>query len=262
MKNLTRFCLLFITSLIALPLVGFAQETPKVITDDYILKETKSKRLVIERAPETATTAPATQTPRDANAEERNWNERLKAAQERLRDLNRRADETELEINRLKNFLYSAEPRSSSEHKNTINRISELATDLRILRAEAVRAESQVNAILDEGASRGFRVLTIAPVTRAGRTNFDYYQQRYDELNQELTDIRAREAVLQLRVNDISRRILINSGTGDEFYNNSLRDDKYASSDELENVRLRILTINRKLEELREQARAVGVKLN
>ncbi|MEW6127309.1 MAG: hypothetical protein AB1757_09735 [Acidobacteriota bacterium] len=262
MKHSTRFCLLFFAFLIGIPLIGYAQEPPKVITDDYILKETKSKRLVIERAPERSPAAPAQPTQRDANAEERNWNERLKAAQERLRELNRRADEAELQINNLKNFLYSAEPRSSSEHKTTINRISELTVDLRALRAEAVRAEAQVNAVLDEGAARGFRVLKLSPVTRTGRPNTDYYQDRYNELNQELSDLRAREAVLQLRVNDISRRILINSGTGDEFYNNSLRDDKYASTDELENVRLRTADLNRKLEELREQARAVGVKLN
>jgi hypothetical protein len=266
MKNAMQFCLMSFVLFVALQTIAIAQqrpsELPKVITDDYIIKETKSKRLVVVKAPDVETVATAPATVRDANLDERNWNDRLKAAQERVKELNRRADQTELEINRLRNFLYGAEPRPANEHKNVINQISLLTEDLRTLRAEAARAQTQVDAILDEGTVRGFRVLSAGLTTRSGRPSTDAFRQRYASLNQELADLRSRESVLQLRANDIFRRILINSGTGDEFYNNSLRDDKYESQSELENTRLRIAKVNLKIEELREQARAIGIKLD
>ncbi len=266
MKNAMRYCLFAFVLFITAQTLAVAQqsstELPKVITDEYIIKETKGKRLVVVKATDVETVASAPTTPRDANFEERNWNERLKAAQARVKELNRRADQTELEINRLRNFLYGAEPRPANEHKNLINQIGLLTEDLRALRAEATRAQAQVDAILDEGTVRGFRVLSPGLTTRSGRPSTDAFRQRYGELQQELADIRSREAVLQLRANDIFRRILINSGTGDEFYNNSLRDDKYESESELENTRLRVAKINLKLEELRAQARAVGIKLD
>ena len=264
MKTAIRFSLLGLALFIALPLLAVAQqaELPKVITDDYIIKETKAKRLVVVKSPDVETIAMAPATTRDGNLEERNWNERLKAAQARVKELNRQADQTELEINRVKNFLYGAEPRPANEHKNMINQIGMLTEDLRTLRAEAARAQAQVDAILDEGTVRGFRVLSRGLTTRSGAPSTDAFRQRYAELVQELNDLKSRESVLQLRANDVFRRILINSGTGDEFYNNSLRDDKYESQSELENARLRMAKINLKLEELRDQARAVGIKLD
>jgi hypothetical protein len=265
MKSAMQFCLLSLVLLIALPTLAVAQqsssELPKVITDEYIIKETKGKRLVVVKTPvvETPAVAPATQ---NANLAERDWNERLKAAQARVKELTRRADQTELEINQVKNFLYGAEPRPANEHKNLINQISALTDDLRVLRAQAAQAQAQVDAILDEGTVRGFRVLSRGLTTRSGAPSTDAYRQRYAELVQELNDLRSRQEVLQLRANDVFRRILINSGTGDEFYNNSLRDDKYESENELENTRLRIAKVNLKIDDLRQQARAVGIKLD
>jgi hypothetical protein len=266
MKRAIQFCLMCFVLLVAAQTSGIAQqssaELPKVITDDYIIRETKSQRLVVVKSPDVETVATAPATISDANLDERNWNERLRVAQARVKELNRRADQRELEINNLKNFLYGAEPRPANEHKNVINQISVETEDLRALRADAARAQVQVDAILDEGAVRGFRVLSPGLITRSGRPSTDGFRQRFAELTQELADLRSRESVLQLRANDIFRRILINSGTGDEFYNNSLRDDKYESQSELENTRLRIAKINLKIEELRDQARYVGIKLD
>jgi hypothetical protein len=174
--------------------------------------------------------------------------------------LRRLADATELEINRVKNFLFSAERRSSQEHKALIAKIDELTSEMRRLRAEASAAQADVEALLNEGEARGF---SIAPRTSRGAiSDRDEFRSRYGELNIDLLDAQRRVEVLQLRVNDISRRITLNSGTGDEFYNNRLREQLRDTEEELYDTRARIAGILRNMDELRRQARAFGIYLN
>src|SRR5262245_15737458 len=98
MKNATPFCLISLALFMALPTLAVAQQSskdlPKVITDDYILRETKGKRLVVVKSADVDIPATAPATARDANLEERDWNERLRAARERTKELTRRADQT------------------------------------------------------------------------------------------------------------------------------------------------------------------------
>jgi DNA repair exonuclease SbcCD ATPase subunit len=205
-------------------------------------------------------------------AAEKAWNERLKKAREKAKDLERRADQAELEMNRVRNFLFSAEPRDAGTNGMLLNRITELNAIQRRLREEAAIAHREVEATLDEGATRRFRELTLSPTTPSGDPNLEYYTSRYAELRQELTDAEMRTAVMQLRVNDINRRITGNAGNfisfggggsipsgGDNFFLGRLRDELQIVEDALGHARTRMQLAAQQIEDLREEARRAGV---
>jgi chromosome segregation ATPase len=203
--------------------------------------------------------AVAQQAKQEPSAAEHTWNERLRQAREKVKDLERRADQTELEINRLRNILFSAEPRSPETHNRLNTQIAELTRLMRRLRAEALVAEDEADAILAEGAAKKFKVESLSPTTKTFEPNLEYYRLRFAELQSELRDAEARAQVMQLRINDLNRRITINAVTGDNFFIGRLRDELPEAQRGLELARARIAAATRQIEELREQARAARV---
>jgi hypothetical protein len=195
---------------------------------------------------------------------EESWSLRLRITQEKVKELERRADVTEMEINRLKNVLYSGEPRPAKTHKELIAQVESQTAELRRLRAEAQIARTELADLLNEGTAAGFRTYSTATALQLGRgmSAGQYYRTRYAESKTELVDAERRADIIQLRINDLSRRILLNSGSGDEFYNTRLRDMKSDLELELSEELARIDAVNRKIEELRRQARAAGIYLN
>ena len=262
MKNSFRISLSVILTLIALSAITFAQQPKQtskspVITSDDVLRVSRSRNRAI---PTPAAVAETTVAQRDTAEAARLWRERLQRAQQQVRELRRQADATELEINRKKNMLFSGEPRSTQTHKGLIADIDILTFQMRRLRAEAANAQADVDALLAEGDASGYSVTPTA--IKQAITGRDEYRSRYNELNIDLLDAQKRVDVLQLRINDINRRILLNSGSGDEFYNNRLRDQLQATEDDLYDTRARAAAIRRNLEELRQEARRAGIYLN
>jgi hypothetical protein len=266
MKNSLRMISLTLCLFFAGSLVAFGQETqsksPVVTAEDVLRVSRGSNRAPVTRSPVAEpTTEPQIQ--RDAFTEaERAWNARLKIAQGAVKELARRADLTELEINRLKNILFSAERRSTQEHKGLIADIDSLTIEMRRLRAAAAAARVVVEEILDEGQAQGFRISSASLTDTAGSSNPVFYRSRYTELQNDLIDTQSRVEVLQLRANNLRRAILLNSRTGDEFYNNRVRENQRDTEEELNATQARLLALRDKIAELRQQARAVGVVLN
>jgi hypothetical protein len=266
----TRFRLAIFTFcfFVACASIAFAQQSP-VITEKELLR-IAPRPANQGKVRNNQTPTPQTETNTSLSSEERrrvaeeSWAIRLRIAQEKSKELERRADVTELEINRLKNVLYSGEPRPPKTHKELIAQVESLTAEVRRLRAEAQLAKTEVEALLDEGAAAGFRSYSTATASQLGRpmSAGQYYRTRYGELKTELIDAERRAEVLQLRINDLSRRVLLNSGSGDEFYNARLRDVKNDLELDLSDALAREDAINRRIEELRRQARAAGIYLN
>jgi hypothetical protein len=274
MKNQFKIVSLAIGILFTFSLAAFAQQlqqkTP-VVTAEDVLRVSRgtspsniptgnaAKRQTTE-ANIAAKTEPQKSDDRFIYAE-RLWNERLQKAQQVAQEFQRRADSTELEINRLNNILFSAERRSA----NTQNRLNAEILDLRrekvALRKEANAAQDDVNALLDEGRTQGFRIYTFS--TRGESGAFDAAASRalYNELKTELEDAQRRAEVLQLRTSDVNRRLLLNAGMGDQFHNYRLLAESKDAQDELDEVDARILAINQKIDALRQQARRAGFRL-
>lgn len=261
MRKQFAVSLFILSAVMSFSAVAYGQESKsRVITAEEVLRVSRGTGRTYVPTPAPAPTDEVATSRRSQAEAERDWSERLRAAQTRVRELRRLADAAELEINRLKNLLFSGEPRSSQTHKGLIADIDVLTYEMRRLRAEAATAQAAVEALLSEGAARGFSVTPTE--TRNAISNRDEFRSRYNELNIDLLDAERRADVLQLRANDIHRRILLNSGTGDEFYNTRLRDQLTDTEEELYDTRARIAGFRRQIDAVRRQARSAGVILN
>jgi hypothetical protein len=246
--------------------VAFAQESQSkapVVTAEDVLRVSRgnAKANVSRRPAEAPATEAQTQQTLFAAAE-RNWNQRLKLAQQAVKELLSRADATELEVNDLKNALFSAGRRSTQEHKGLIADIDTQTEEMRRLRAEAAVARVVVEQLLDEGQAKGFRVASASLTNTIGSSGPVFYRSRYNELQNELTDTQQRADVLQTRINTLRRTVLLNSRTGDEFYNNRVRENMQDMQDELNETLERATALRDKIAELRQEARGAGVALN
>jgi DNA repair exonuclease SbcCD ATPase subunit len=208
------------------------------------------------RADDAADTTPEQ---RQRRAAEREWNERLRQARERLKDLQRRADGLELQINRLRNAQFDPTRPQPPEAGGRINaQVAELTAQVRTLRAEAREAEAAVDELLAEGREKNFEVETVELEKKDGGPNRAGYRKRYAELKTELDDATARAQVLQLRINDIywERR---RNEDGDNFRLNRLRAEQTETAAELERTKARIAELTQEIARLEQQAALVGI---
>jgi DNA repair exonuclease SbcCD ATPase subunit len=196
---------------------------------------------------------------RERKTAEREWNERLRQARERLNDLQRRADAHELQINRLRNAQFDPTRPQPPEAGGRISaQIAELAAQVKALRAEAKDAEQAVNELLAEGEQKRFEVEAVELEKKDGSPNRAGYRKRFAELKRELDDATARAQVLQLRINDIywERR---RNENGDNFRLNRLRDEQAEAAAELERTKARIAELTQEIAQLERQAALVGI---
>jgi hypothetical protein len=202
---------------------------------------------------------PYTQTDQEFKVAQQDWNERLRKARDKVRDMESRLDQTELEINRLRNFVFGAEPRAAKTQNQTVTRLDVLGAQMCLLREKAMTAQDEAYALLEEGVAKKFKVESLTPKTPSGEPNVVYYRVRFDELQRDRRDAELRTWVMQSRINDLSRRITLSSGTGDNFFISKLRDELQQAQQGVELARARHTLISRQLDELREQARAAGL---
>jgi hypothetical protein len=203
-------------------------------------------------------THPDRQTDQEFKAAQQDWNERLRKARDKVKEMERRLDQTELEINRLRNFVFGAEPRSAKTQNQNITRIVELGAQMCLLREKVVTAQEEAYALLEDGVAKKFKVESLTPTTPSGEPNVVYYRIRFDELQRDRRDAELRAWVMQSRINDLNRRIILSLGTGDNFFIGKLRDELRQAEQGVELARARHTFISRQLDELREQARAAG----
>lgn len=266
MNNKIRMISLSLTIFFIVGVFAFAQEPQSkspVITSEDVLRVSRGNAKA--NTTRRSTTAPATDEQEQQNrfaAAERAWNARLKQAQLLVKDLLNRADAAELEVNRLKNVLFSPERRSTQEHKGLIADIDNQTEEMRRLRAEAEVARVAVEQLVDEGQARGFRTSSASLTNTIGSSGQVFYRSRYNELQSDLGSTQQRVDVLQTRVNTLRNTILLNSRTGDEFYNNRVRENMQDTIEELKETEERATAIKDKIDELRQQARGAGVALN
>jgi hypothetical protein len=245
--------------------LAFAQEPQSkapVVTAEDVLRVSRGNAGAAARRPVVTPAAEAQAQQNLLAAAERAWNERLKRAQARVKQLLSLADSSELEVNRLKNLLFSAERRSTQEHKGLIVEVDEAIEETRRLRGEAAAARVVVQEILDEGQASGYRVAAASITDTIGSSGPVFYRSRFNELQNDLVESERRVDVLQTRVNTLRRTVLLNSGSGDEFYNRRVRENLQETEEELNETLSRVAALRDKISGLRQQARAAGVVIN
>ena len=157
-------------------------------------------------------------------------------------------------------------------------RIAELRSLASGYQAEAHTAQEVVNRLLDEGKQYGYQLNYLAPRTKTGEPNLEYYRTRFLALQSELQTARARAEVLQLRTNRLNtsinstlnwqpglnyhdRGILFypNTGASDVYYLNRLRNEFGELNGDLNSTLTRISILSQLLAELQEEGRRAGV---
>ncbi len=254
---------LILVLLIALVMAATAQPqsrrpTPTLTTEDVRVNQPPPSS---DKGKATAQATLSTQSGKEQSPAEQSWNRKLSETRQKVKELERRADQTELEINRLRNLLFSAEPRDPGTNAQINQRISELTELMEHLRAEAKAAQEEGAALVKEGEAKGYQVESLSPTTEAGKPNLEYYRKRFAELQSELQDAQARAQVMQLRINDLRFRINNNARSGDNFFLGRLRGELQEAEKGLESARTRITKANQQLEELLLQARNAGLSL-
>lgn len=242
-----------------------AQSVPTLTTDDVIHSRTSpspnrdSKPVGKSASTGSKADAQETQAEKEHRAAERAWNERLRAARERQRDLFRRADQAELEVNRLRNLLFDPTKPQRPEDSTNINlQIDKLLQQAKALRAEAEAAQQVIDNLLAEGEAQKYEVEEIALEKKNGEPNLKGYTEKISELQRDLSDAEARAQVLQLRINFIYGEQRRNEG-GDNFYLRRLKDERAELTSELEQVKAKIAQLTQQISQLKHQAALAGV---
>lgn len=191
---------------------------------------------------------------------EKDWNERLKKAQAKQSDLERRADQTELQITQLRNQLFSATSRSPEMNGQLNARIGELTGQRNRLRVEAQAAQQEVATLQSEGRNNAYQISETKLTNEQGEPDAQAYKAEEEKLQSELNDAQARVEVLRIRLNSLQSEVL-KKGNGDNFTLNRLRQERDSVNAELAETRSRIEELNNKLQAHRQKARAARVSL-
>ncbi len=191
---------------------------------------------------------------------EKDWNERLKKAQEKLSELERRADQTELQMTQLRNQLFSVAAKAPEANSQLNASISELSGQRNRLRAEAQNAQQEFAILQAEGRNNSYQVIEASLVNEKGEPDVLAYQAEQEKLQSELRDAQTRVEVLQIRLNSVQGEVL-KKGNGDNFTLNRLRQERERTITELADTRAQIEELNSKLQSHRRKAIGAGVPL-
>jgi chromosome segregation ATPase len=197
------------------------------------------------------------------------WSSKLREAEGQLRELERKADQAELEINQLRNLQFSATAKDADAGGRINVQIAELAERVRTCRNQAKQAESVVDSLKREGEEKSYKVVQETTLLPDGSPNTGYYQSRFAELRQDFNDAESRVQVVQLRINELTLRIRKNTGGLDGSGNATNSSDAFAVrrlKTALEEEKKKLAEAlekkeesARKIEDLRREAANAGV---
>lgn len=196
------------------------------------------------------------------------WNERYRRTLQRVRELERQADQAELAVARARNAYFNVnQPHDAQELNRLNNEQARQAVLSKQLRAEAERAFVELNALLEEARREGFLVRTYALFKRNGEPDPDSFRDRFIELRQDLQDAEARAAVMDLRTRRANTNLRVNACAGivdsfncsDIYYVNRQRAELQTAQEELIAAQARIAAVKKQIAELIEQGREAGL---
>ena len=262
---------LAVTLLVTVIIAGAAygqRPVPSLTTDDIVSPSTSpasgspTKAGEAEKGTAGSSSSPAkdkqaAQKPQAKNAEaaitETEWNAKVKQAQERTAELDRRADQGELEINDLRNFLKSAKERTPEANQQVLEQINKIADAVRQLKAASASAREDLTHLMKDGGEAGFKVSEKPLVDSSGKPDLSAIQEESEKARQEIKDAQARIDLLQVQLNGVQAGIY-KAQTADNFALGKLRQDRERISDDIERNRLKIAELNSKLNDMQQKA--------
>jgi chromosome segregation ATPase len=234
------------------------KRVPRLTTDDVVRLngERVSEPGADGKPPEAGTSgAPGSK----VSAEESAWRERVKEARRAAKSLERSADEVELRMTELRNEL-SASGQTSRQRNETAAQLDEAGRRLTEMRAQARKAAAELEDLINLGRQKGYSEEAEAqPTTGDGSPNEQYYRARYAALLEEMSDAERLIRLYENRVRDLNQRILLNSGSGDNFYTAQIQQDRDAMQERLNEAREAREKARSSIDALVEEARRAGL---
>lgn len=256
------------------PAVG-RQRSPRLTTDDVARppaeqpaaesKEAVAKPEEAGKAAAVAVAEPKASQPKTGEAkvspEESEWRDRVSKARDRAKDLERAAEQAELQITALRNDL--GKSGEGAKYRNeTAAELDQAGQRLKELRTEARAAAEDLAELIEYGKQKGFTEdQGPKPTSDEGKPNEEYYRARLAKLTEAIEGAQRRIQLYENRVADVSQRILMNGGKngGDNFFMMQLQQDREAAQEKLDEARAALTKAQTDLDTLKEEARRAGV---
>jgi hypothetical protein len=239
------------------PAVG-RKKVPSLTSEDVARPRTDQPSEAAGRpvAADAARTQPGSD---KTDPEEASWRERVRQARNRVSALERGAEEAELRVTELRNALGTS-GQSARYRNNTAAELERAGQRVLELRAQAREAASDLEKLLQYGKEKGFKEEAGPKSTSDdGKPNEDYYRTRFAKLNEELQTALRRAQLYENRVRDLNARINLNSGTGDNFYNAQLQQERDEAQQKMNEARSARDRAQQETAALVEEARRAGL---
>ena len=246
------------------------KKVPRLTTDDVIKAKTDQAAVepLTEAAPakEAASSKPvegakpdAPKTAQADNPEETAWRERVQAARERAKSLERASEEAELRVTEIRNQM-SVSGQTPQQRNQSAAELEQAGQRVTELRQQSRDAAEDLNKLVEYGREKGFKEVEGPKASSDdGKPNEQYYRSRYASLNEALQTADRRAQLYENRVRDLNQRISNNSGTGDNFYIAQIQQERNEMLQKLEEARAARLKAQTDLDNLLEEARRNGV---
>jgi chromosome segregation ATPase len=244
------------------PAVG-RKKVPVLTTDDVRVPAAQPTEEISQPAGvarSTGASKPA-QGAEKVSQEETEWRERIAAAREKAKGLEREADQAELRITQLRNELGNS-GQSAKYRNETAAALEETGQRLSDLRKQARAAADDVAQLEEYGKEKKYTESEgPSKTTEAGNPNDDYYRSQFEKLSQSVQDAERQAQVYENRVKDIAQHILLNGGKngGDNFYTQQLQKDRDEAQQKLDEALAARAKAQNALDALLEEARRAGV---
>lgn len=234
----------------------FAQKIPSLTTDDVIAFSPASAPAArkVENSPSdekkiTGEKGKSSEKKSEENPAEKEWNTHLNEAKEKSAELERRADQVEIEITQLRNQLTSAQAKKPEEVNQQNAKITQLRKQSDQLRVEAKNAQQVVSKLEMEGTANTFKVTEPKLTNEKGEPDSTAISGRREKLQQEIKDAEARIEVLQLQLTKIHSET---SRNADRFALNRQNEEREQSLAEIQKMKEKIASTIKDIEKLQK----------
>jgi hypothetical protein len=190
------------------------------------------------------------------SAAELDWRRRYAEAQRRSAAADKAAQEAEIRLTELRNQLGVGGARDRSAVLAQIEQQGQIISQTR---DQAAAARAALESVRAEGARRSFSPDPGPPRrTKDGKPNREYYSARLTKAQAAVDDAERRITLYQNRIADLSTRLTINSGSGDQFTQLRIQGELREANEGLQKAQADRAQALQALDEARRSAEAAG----
>jgi hypothetical protein len=203
----------------------------------------------------------AAKTPDDKpSPEEAAWRERVAGARERLKAAERAAEEGELLVTEMRNYLASPS-QTTRERNQAAADLDAAGVRLTELRREAQSAKQELDSIVEEGRQKRFTEAPLPekPPADDAKGNEDYFRKKFIELSEKAQTAQRRLELYENRIREINQRMQNSAGSGDNFFLSKLQEERDQAEESFNEAQAAYQQAQQEIEQLKQEGRRAGV---